>query len=265
LREPARTGKHCMLPHIHVSTAATGATMVHQGATLAGPVPGPASGRSPWEALPGWCWVTDVDSNAKQQADMELTAADQLSLGLSRTYYALARALRLNKLRDLLSSAAITLDAAVWLLGRCYSCHSAGAEAQEEVSRGRDRTHNGTDQPAGPSVPPRFQHRRRPPPSSMPGLVPLFCNSLHAECNYHANPPPLHAFVGVVQEVARMLHHFQSILWMTYRTAFTPITVGDVHLRSDAGWGCTLRRYPHQGLCCPSICAVQLVWRLGII
>lgn len=29
---------------------------------------------------------------------------------------------------------------------------------------------------------------------------------------------------------------------MTYRTGFTPIAVGDVQLRSDAGWGCTLRR-----------------------
>lgn len=39
-----------------------------------------------------------------------------------------------------------------------------------------------------------------------------------------------------------MLHHFHSVLWMTYRTSFTPIAVGDVQLRSDAGWGCTLRR-----------------------
>lgn len=55
-----------------------------------------------------------------------------------------------------------------------------------------------------------------------------------------------------------MLLHFHSIPWMTYRTGFTPIAVGDVQLRSDAGWGCTLRRWAagqgllqHRLLACP--------------
>ena len=51
-------------------------------------------------------------------------------------------------------------------------------------------------------------------------------------------PPPPRA----PQALSRLLHHFHSILWMTYRTSFTPIAVGEVQLRSDAGWGCTLRR-----------------------
>ena len=70
-------------------------------------------------------------------ATEELSTADQLHLGLSRTYYAVARALRVNKLRDLLHSASITLDAVVWLLGRCYSAQQqpgAGEAEQEEVS-----------------------------------------------------------------------------------------------------------------------------------
>ena len=55
-----------------------------------------------------------------------------------------------------------------------------------------------------------------------------------------------------MQALARMLHHFQSIPWMTYRVGFTPIAVGDVQLRSDAGWGCTLRRCGRNaaGCCC---------------
>lgn len=59
-------------------------------------------------------------------------------------------------------------------------------------------------------------------------------------------PRPLfdrsYSALTLVQALARMLHHFQSIPWMTYRAGFTPIAVGDVQLRSDAGWGCTLRR-----------------------
>lgn len=65
----------------------------------------------------------------------ELSAADQLGLGLSRAFYAVARALRLSKLRDLLGGT-ISLDAPVWLLGRRYCCEgSANEAAQEEVGR----------------------------------------------------------------------------------------------------------------------------------
>ncbi|KAI3434857.1 hypothetical protein D9Q98_002911 [Chlorella vulgaris] len=106
----------------------------------------------------------------------ELSAVDRVSLGLSRSYYAAFRVLRLNKLRDLLASgASITPDAPVWLLGSCYSCAPGASEAQQE------------------------------------------------------------------EALARMLHHFQSIPWMSYRSGFTGITVGSAQLHSDAGWGCTLR------------------------
>lgn len=44
------------------------------------------------------------------------------------------------------------------------------------------------------------------------------------------------------QALARLLDHFQSILWMSYRRGFTPIPAGGANLGSDAGWGCTLRR-----------------------
>lgn len=63
----------------------------------------------------------------------ELSAVDRVSLGLSRSYYAAFRVLRLNKLRDLLASgASITPDAPVWLLGSCYSCAPGASEAQQE-------------------------------------------------------------------------------------------------------------------------------------
>ena len=65
--------------------------------------------------------------------EQELSAVDQLSLGLSRSYYAVAKALRLNKLRDLLGSS-ITLDAEgqLFLLGCSYSCPPNASEAQQE-------------------------------------------------------------------------------------------------------------------------------------
>ena len=68
--------------------------------------------------------------------EQELSAVDQLSLGLSRTYYAVAKALRLNKLRDLLGSS-ITLDAEgqLFLLGCSHSCPPHASEAQQEEVR----------------------------------------------------------------------------------------------------------------------------------
>ncbi|PSC76415.1 cysteine protease atg4b [Micractinium conductrix] len=105
-----------------------------------------------------------------------LSAVDAATLSLSRCWYALARALRLNKLRDLLGSTISGLETPVTLLGRAYACSPGASESVQE------------------------------------------------------------------EALARLLHHFQSILWMSYRTGFTPIPAGDaVVLRSDAGWGCTLR------------------------
>ncbi len=46
--------------------------------------------------------------------DAGLTIGEQLKLGLTSTYYSVARALRLRKLRDLLQSAQIATDHAVW-------------------------------------------------------------------------------------------------------------------------------------------------------
>jgi hypothetical protein len=81
--------------------------------------------------------------------EVGLSAVEQFKLGLSSTYYSVARALRLRKLKDLLQSAQIATDAAVWLLGECYGDTSEGA-MQEEVrlkqkrgysSRGATRDH----------------------------------------------------------------------------------------------------------------------------
>lgn len=62
-------------------------------------------------------------------------------------------------------------------------------------------------------------------------------------CLVGCRPTCSSARLSTAQALARMLLHFHSIPWMTYRTGFTPIAVGDVQLRSDAGWGCTLRRW----------------------
>jgi len=44
------------------------------------------------------------------------------------------------------------------------------------------------------------------------------------------------------QVLSNLAFHFQSCLLMTYRSGFMPLHAGgDVQLRSDAGWGCTLR------------------------
>ena len=41
--------------------------------------------------------------------------------------------------------------------------------------------------------------------------------------------------------LSRLIHHFHSTLWMTYRSDFTALPAGETVLRTDAGWGCTLR------------------------
>lgn len=163
----------------------------------------------------------------------ELSTADVLSLGLSRLGYALSRALRLDRLRALLGGASINLDeAAVWLLGRRYSCPPGASEAeQEEVRRGPGRAR---------------EHKRvsgrsaRQPAAGPPAAGATPADHIALARGTCACPPPLAS--SLEQALARLLHHFQSIAWMTYRTAFTPIAVGEVQLRSDAGWGCTLRR-----------------------
>ena len=107
---------------------------------------------------------------ATMLGELELSAVDQLSLGLSRTYYALARALRLNKLRDLLGSS-ITLDGeGLFLLGCSYSCPPNASEAQqEEVRAGHcpaDTYRLGPAAAASAGAPPRLTAavppRRRP-------------------------------------------------------------------------------------------------------
>lgn len=35
--------------------------------------------------------------------------------------------------------------------------------------------------------------------------------------------------------------HFHSVFWLTYRNEFVPLFAKDVQLRTDVGWGCTLR------------------------
>lgn len=42
--------------------------------------------------------------------------------------------------------------------------------------------------------------------------------------------------------LAGFVLHFQSTFWLTYRTDFAPLVAGEGQLlRTDAGWGCTLR------------------------
>lgn len=62
----------------------------------------------------------------------QLSATEELQLGLSRALYGVARVLRLGKLRDLLSSALLGPDATVYLLGRRYCCPPHATEAQQE-------------------------------------------------------------------------------------------------------------------------------------
>lgn len=108
-----------------------------------------------------------------------LSTVDQLRLGLSKTYYSVARALRIRKLRDVLRSAHIAADAAVWLLGDVYGDENEDS-LREEV---RERMH---------------------------AVLTIFCSKV--------NP-------GILQALAQLWLHFQSIIWMTYRTQFTPIGV----------------------------------------
>ena len=65
-----------------------------------------------------------------------LSAVDAATLSLSRCWYALARALRLNKLRDLLGSTISGLETPVTLLGRAYACSPGASESVQEEVRG---------------------------------------------------------------------------------------------------------------------------------
>lgn len=157
----------------------------------------------------------------------QLSATEELQLGLSRALYGVARVLRLGKLRDLLSSALLGPDATVYLLGRRYCCPPHATEAQQEEVGASVLSYR-----TGQAIHATQQHRR------------LVTASLRRRrrCPVGCRQASAAAFPSV-QALARMLLHFHSIPWMTYRTGFTPIAVGDVQLRSDAGWGCTLRRW----------------------
>lgn len=62
-----------------------------------------------------------------------LTRTEQLMLGLSSAYYSVSRALKLRKLKDLLQSAQLAAETAVWLLGQCYPRDSPEGALHEEV------------------------------------------------------------------------------------------------------------------------------------
>ena len=67
-----------------------------------------------------------------------LTTSDRLKLTLGAYLYKMSRAIGLDTLSNLFRSVNLTLDAAVWLLGECYSAHSAAdGQEQEEVRSGR--------------------------------------------------------------------------------------------------------------------------------
>ena len=63
-----------------------------------------------------------------------LSSLEHLRLSVSSLHYSVVRALRLNKLRDLLQGAHLSMDAPVWLLGERYSAaEGSGPEEEEEV------------------------------------------------------------------------------------------------------------------------------------
>lgn len=61
-----------------------------------------------------------------------LSSLEQLKLNMSSLHYSVVRALRLNKLRDLLQGAHLSMDAPVWLLGELYSAEGSGPEGSQE-------------------------------------------------------------------------------------------------------------------------------------
>lgn len=63
-----------------------------------------------------------------------LSTYDQIRLTLSSSYYTLRRALKLNRLRDLLTQSALAPDAPIWLLGKEYAASpDLSHEEQESV------------------------------------------------------------------------------------------------------------------------------------
>lgn len=114
-----------------------------------------------------------------------LSTYDHIRLTLSSSYYSVRRALRLNLLRDLLTQSSLTTDAPIWVMGQEFALSgTAPQEGQEAVW------------PYGAVV----------GRSVMAELV--TCQTL----------------VRLAPQILRdMVCCFQSILWMTYRSSFTPL------------------------------------------
>lgn len=154
----------------------------------------------------------------------ELSATEGLALGLSRAFYALARTLRLNKLRDLIAAASLSVEAPLCLLGRSYSCSRYGSEEEVRLEAKQPACCMNSGLMRGKTA--TSLRRQLPPPAPAPS-------------------PARHRLPScsvLMQALARLLDHFQSILWMSYRRGFKPIPAGGASLGSDVGWGCTLRR-----------------------
>lgn len=66
-----------------------------------------------------------------------LNTAEQLKLHLASAFYSLRSTLRISKLRDLLSSASISPDSPVWLLGERYGAEGALPEQVGRSPSGR--------------------------------------------------------------------------------------------------------------------------------
>jgi Peptidase family C54 len=48
--------------------------------------------------------------------------------------------------------------------------------------------------------------------------------------------------IAAREVLSHLVHHFHSTPWMTYRSDFAPLPTGEnKFLKTDAGWGCTLR------------------------
>ena len=137
-----------------------------------------------------------------------LSTYDHIRLTLSSSYYSVRRALRLNLLRDLLTQSALATDAPIWVMGREFALSGQGSPEGQEAVRGLAKW----------LIVSALSRK-------------VFCSWVHVLMQAAL-------LVTLAQVLRDMICCFQSVLWMTYRTSFTPIGRGLVlgHISfGDAG------------------------------